>query len=366
MIDLTSYLVKQILLFIRMCLIMIQHKLKKMTAIVATFSIISTVLPKAYASNFVVPRAMSQRAMSIAQMHFPPNFAMKTFGTSNFDFGDSKKIAFKSNEFIDFTQGYLSVVNCDTLDSIKLEKALDGQPKEYIKKIAMINCNAIDESLFSGCISLTEVDIQNCNKIGSSAFYSCVNLKEVTISSCNEIGSSAFYGCTALNTVKYEKSTEPNHGANVFTNCLNLNTIYVPADYTGDSFCGISVTKYATASASPSPSVSASPSPSVSASPSPSVSASPSPSVSASPSPSALASPSISVSASPSPSALASSSTASTIPTFASKSKTALIASLGSAAAAIVIAGVVFATCYFKKHLCFSQSNPDASEKCTV
>ena len=258
------------------------------------------------------------------------------------------------------------LVNCDTLDSIKLEKALGGQPKEYIKKIAMINCKAIDESLFSGCISLTEVAIKNCNKIGPAAFYSCVNLKEVTISSCNEIGDSAFYGCTGLNTVKYEKSTEPNHGANVFTNCLNLNTIYVPADYTGDSFCGISVTKYATASASPSPSVSASPSPSVSASPSPSVSASPSPSVSASPSPSALASPSISVSASPSPSALASSSTASTIPTFASKSKTALIASLGSAAAAIVIAGVVFATCYFKKHLCFSQSNPDASEKCTV
>ena len=217
----------------------------------------------------------------------------------------------------------------------------------------MINCKAIDESLFSGCISLTEVAIKNCNKIGPAAFYSCVNLKEVTISSCNEIGDSAFYGCTGLNTVKYEKSTEPNHGANVFTNCLNLNTIYVPADYTGDSFCGISVTKYATASASPSPSVSASPSPSVSASPSPS----------------ALASPSISVSASPSPSALASSSTASTIPTFASKSKnnkTALIASLGSAAAAIVIAGIVFATCYFKKHLCFSQSNPDDSEQCTV
>ena len=360
MIELTSYLVKQ-MLFIRMCLIMIHHKLKKMTAIVASFSIVSTVSPKAYASNFVVPRAMSQRAMSIAQMHFPPNFAMKTFGTSNFDFGDSKKIAFKSNEFIDFTQGYLSVVNCDTLDSIKLEKALGGQPKEYIKKIAMINCKAIDESLFSGCISLTEVAIKNCNKIGPAAFYSCVNLKEVTISSCNEIGDSAFYGCTGLNTVKYEKSTEPNHGANVFTNCLNLNTIYVPADYTGDSFCGISVTKYATASASPSPSVSASPSPSVSASPSPSVSASPSPS--------ALASPSISVSASPSPSALASSSTASTIPTFASKSKnnkTALIASLGSAAAAIVIAGIVFATCYFKKHLCFSQSNPDDSEQCTV
>ena len=202
----------------------------------------------------------------------------------------------------------------------------------------MINCKAIDESLFSGCISLTEVAIKNCNKIGPAAFYSCVNLKEVTISSCNEIGDSAFYGCTGLNTVKYEKSTEPNHGANVFTNCLNLNTIYVPADYTGDSFCGISVTKYATASASPSPSVSASPSPSVSASPSPSVSASPSPS-------------------------------ASTIPTFASKSKnnkTALIASLGSAAAAIVIAGIVFATCYFKKHLCFSQSNPDDSEQCTV
>ena len=44
----------------------------------------------------------------------------------------------------------------------------------------MINCKAIDESLFSGCISLTEVAIKNCNKIGPAAFYSCVNLKEVT------------------------------------------------------------------------------------------------------------------------------------------------------------------------------------------
>ena len=88
--------------------------------------------------------------------------------------------------------------------------------------------------------------------------------------------------------------------------------------------------------------------------PTPAASMAPTPAASMAPTPAASMAPTPAVSMAPAP---------------ASKSKnnkTALIASLLSAAAAIVIAGVVFATCYFKKHLCFSQFNPDASEQCNV
>ena len=146
----------------------------------------------------------------------------------------------KSNEPITFNNGYLAVVDCDTLDSVKLNDALKGQPKEYIKKIVILNCNLIVDSLFSGCISLTEIHL-NCNKIGSAAFYSCVNLREVTISKCDEIGYSAFYGCSSLNTVKYENTIEPTHGNDVFKECPNLKTVYVPEGYNGDKFCEILV-----------------------------------------------------------------------------------------------------------------------------
>lgn len=282
---------------------MIHNKLKKMIAIAVSFSIVSTISPKTYANNFIVPRTISQKAISITQPYFPSNFAMKAFDTKNSNLLDSKKITSKSNGLITFYDGKLVVANYDMLDSIKLEEALGGQIKEHIEIITIANCKAIDDSTFSDCINLQNLNIANCNKIGSSAFSGCVNLKEVIISNCNEIGSSAFSGCKSLDIVKYQTSTEPIHGNDVFKDCSILKTVYVPAEYTGDSFCEIPVTKY----------------------------------------------------------------TPTSTPTLKPKSnKTALIASTVSVAAAIVIAAVVSATCYFKNHPCFSQSNPDTSEHCTV
>ena len=193
-----------------------------------------------------------------------------------------------------FHIGNLFAKNCDTLTSVKLEEALNGQSKVNIEKMVIVNCNTIDDSTFSGCIGLKEIFITNCSKIVFSAFFGCVNLKEVTISSCKEIGSFAFSGCGSLNIVQYQNPIEPIHGNDVFKDCQSLKTVYVPADYKSDSFCEISVTKKAPAST--------------------------------------------------------------LTPTPASKSKsnkTALIAPIVSVAAVIVIAGVVFATCYIKKHTSF-------------
>ncbi len=59
---------------------------------------------------------------------------------------------------------------------------------------------AVAASAFSGCSSLTSIDLSNVTSIGSSAFSGCTGLKSesVNLSKVTSIGSSAFSGCTGL------------------------------------------------------------------------------------------------------------------------------------------------------------------------
>ena len=86
----------------------------------------------------------------------------------------------------------------------------------------------IGSSAFSGCRSLTSINIPNSVKeIGSSAFYGCSGLISISISnSVTEIGSSAFYGCSGLTSIVVA------NGNNKYDSRNNCNAIIVTATNT--------------------------------------------------------------------------------------------------------------------------------------
>jgi hypothetical protein len=69
-------------------------------------------------------------------------------------------------------------------------------------------------------------------KINDSAFSGCVNLSELDFSQCNDllsIGAYAFRGCTSLYDIKFgENSTKKTIGAYAFADCTNLLTAEMP------------------------------------------------------------------------------------------------------------------------------------------
>ena len=104
------------------------------------------------------------------------------------------------------------------------------------------NVKTIGDSAFSGCSSLTGVTfLGNVETIGSAAFYKCSGLTSVTfLGNVETIGSAAFYDCSSLTTVEYLGTTEPGIGDLPF---LANVTVHVPAEYEGDTFCGLPVVK---------------------------------------------------------------------------------------------------------------------------
>ena len=88
---------------------------------------------------------------------------------------------------------------------------------------------------------IVKVIIENgITAIGRNAFRGCSALETIEISaSVTTIGSDAFYGCSSLTTIEYLGTTSP---VGSFPRGINP-TIYVPADYEGDHFCRITITR---------------------------------------------------------------------------------------------------------------------------
>ena len=88
-------------------------------------------------------------------------------------------------------------------------------------------------SAFSGCTSLTKVTIPNSvTGIGDYAFQGCTSLKEITIpNSMTEISNYAFSGCTSLTKVTIPDSvTKIGYGA--FSGCTRLKEVTIPNNVT--------------------------------------------------------------------------------------------------------------------------------------
>ena len=92
-------------------------------------------------------------------------------------------------------------------------------------------CNAIIETstgaLIAGCMNT--VIPNSVTSIGDGAFSSCKGLTSITIpNSVASIGYFAFGYCSGLTDIKMMSATPPTTGGNLFADCTNLTTIYVP------------------------------------------------------------------------------------------------------------------------------------------
>ena len=93
---------------------------------------------------------------------------------------------------------------------------------ELSKDVKIIRSNA-----FYDCSSLVNINLENVEQIGWGAFEKCVSLKHVTIQPW-QLGSDAFRGCTGLESVTIHRSKNyfVSWGDNIFRGCPNLLNIY--------------------------------------------------------------------------------------------------------------------------------------------
>lgn len=110
--------------------------------------------------------------------------------------------------------GYMAFRYCESLESINIQKA------EYIDAYALY-----------GCLKLKEIDIPLCYYISDSAFENCKLLETANVPKCSTFGNGAFSNCRALKTVNIGNVTSvPKiYGSNLFSDCINLVSIYVPS-----------------------------------------------------------------------------------------------------------------------------------------
>lgn len=91
-----------------------------------------------------------------------------------------------------------------------------------LKDIGNISmCDYIAGEAFSGCISLTKVDLSSCTTLEYSAFQNCQNLTDVgSLAKIKHIGGSAFRECKSLKEINLPSSITIENWA--FYNCTSL------------------------------------------------------------------------------------------------------------------------------------------------
>ena len=94
-------------------------------------------------------------------------------------------------------------------------------------------CTNINSYAFSGCTSLTSIDLPVCTNINSYAFNRCTSLTSIDLPVCTSIGSSAFNRCTKLTSIKLANTSKicTLSDSNAFNNTPIANKagyIYVP------------------------------------------------------------------------------------------------------------------------------------------
>ncbi|MBP5707141.1 MAG: leucine-rich repeat protein [Spirochaetales bacterium] len=108
------------------------------------------------------------------------------------------------------------------ITAVTIPSYIDGMP-----------VTAIEDDAFSGCTSLTKIDIPNgVIRIGNRAFFNCRLLKNLTIpNSVISIGTGAMHNCYSLTNL-----TLPNFlvniGANTFRSCRSLQQLTIPVGVT--------------------------------------------------------------------------------------------------------------------------------------
>jgi len=106
---------------------------------------------------------------------------------------------------------------------------------DITKAVIEEGVTSINQSAFSGCTSVTSIDIPaSVTSIGSNAFALCTSLTSIDIpASVTSIGDGAFYECTSLTTVTFaENSQFTTINSFTFNGCSALTSITIPASVT--------------------------------------------------------------------------------------------------------------------------------------
>ena len=106
-------------------------------------------------------------------------------------------------------------------------------PSTVVNNGTTYTVTSIGEWAFSGCSSLTSIEIPNSvTSIGSSAFSGCSSLTAVEIpNSVTSIGESAFLGCSSLTAVEIPNSVT-SIGNYAFRGCSSLTAVEIPNSVT--------------------------------------------------------------------------------------------------------------------------------------
>ena len=104
--------------------------------------------------------------------------------------------------------------------------AYRSKEKNYIIPNSVTN---IGNAAFSGCSSLTKINIPNSvTKIGNEAFYDCRSLTNINIpNGVTNIGGYAFYNCRSLTNINIPDGVT-NIRDNAFSDCRSLTNINIP------------------------------------------------------------------------------------------------------------------------------------------
>ncbi|MCQ2259542.1 MAG: leucine-rich repeat domain-containing protein [Bacteroidaceae bacterium] len=109
----------------------------------------------------------------------------------------------------------------------------------------------VENSAFSGCSSLSSIDLSSCTSVGEWAFFGCSSLSSIDLSSCTSVGSSAFYRCSSLSSIDLSSCTSVGDGA--FYDCEKLHEIDLPSVKTlsNNAFSGSYIYKVNMSTATP-------------------------------------------------------------------------------------------------------------------
>ena len=101
--------------------------------------------------------------------------------------------------------------NCTNLEKVIFEKGPEGDI-----------CDIIRQYAFSGCTSLTDINLDHVMIIGEEAFSNCTSLVNVDFKKIYALGKRAFANCDKIEYV--DITTLRNLGPEVFVNCTNLKS----------------------------------------------------------------------------------------------------------------------------------------------
>ncbi len=142
--------------------------------------------------------------------------------------------------------GRLSFENCSEMEYFDFSKVSKLDYASFANCSSLKNVNisniGISEKCFSGCKSLTSLDLSGVTEIGSFAFAACTGLQELYFDHDIAVYDYAFQNCTGLKKIRigdkvkcinlsYPSFESYRLAENIFEGCTNVEYIYIGAAF---------------------------------------------------------------------------------------------------------------------------------------